>query len=130
MIEEGITKLAIKSLAGSTEKEKEKENALRLLLEFTDNEAYCAKIASEKGAFLLLSSMAENLECPTLSNIAEDVLKRLEVIDENVEHSAAAGRFEPLLSRLCEGGYDYCNQFTPCISCFFENLLKSLHCIR
>ncbi|XP_021715548.1 U-box domain-containing protein 44-like [Chenopodium quinoa] len=106
MIREGVTKLAIKSLAGSTEKEKEKENALRLLIEFTDNEAYCAKIASEKGAFLLLSSMAENLECPTLSNIAEDVLKRLEVIDENVENSAAAGRFEPLLSRLCEGSRD------------------------
>lgn len=103
MIGEGITKLAIKSLVGSTEKEK--ENALRLLINLSDNEAYCAKIASEKGAFLLLSSTAENLEYPTLSNLAEDVLKRLEVIDENVEHLAAAGRFEPLLSRLCEGGY-------------------------
>lgn len=101
MIGEGVTKLAINSLVGSTEKEK--ENALRLLIEFSDTEAYCAKIASEKGAFLLLSSLAENLEYPALSNLAEDVLKRLEVIDGNVEHLAAAGRFEPLLSRLCEG---------------------------
>lgn len=105
MIAEGITKLAINSLGGSTEKEKEKEYALRLLIEFSNNEAYCAKIASEKGAFLLLSSLAENLEHPGLSNLAEDVLKRLEAMDENVEHLAAAGRFEPLLSRLCEGRY-------------------------
>lgn len=104
MIGEGITKLAINSLGGSIEKEK--EFALRLLVEFTDNEAYCAKIASEKGAFLLLSSLAENLEHPGLSNLAEEVLKRLEVIDENVEQLVAAGRLEPLLSRLCEGGYD------------------------
>lgn len=101
MIGEGITKLAINSLGGSIEKEK--EFALRLLVEFTDNEAYCAKIASEKGAFLLLSSLAENLEHPGLSNLAEEVLKRLEVIDENVEQLVAAGRLEPLLSRLCEG---------------------------
>lgn len=106
MIGEGITKLAINSLAGSTEKEKEKEYALLLLIEFSDNEAYCAKIASEKGAFLLLSSLAENLEHPGLSNLAEDVLKRLEVVDENIEHLAAAGRFEPLLSRLCEGSHN------------------------
>ncbi|KAL2936640.1 U-box domain-containing protein 43 [Bienertia sinuspersici] len=103
MIEEGITKLAINSLAGSIEKEKEKEYALMLLIEFANSEAYCAKIASEKGAFLLLSSLAESLEYPTLSNLAEDILKRLEVMDENVEHLVAAGRFEPLLSRLCEG---------------------------
>ncbi|KAH9609727.1 hypothetical protein KSS87_012717 [Heliosperma pusillum] len=101
MIEEGITKLAVHSLVGSTEKEK--ENALKLLIEFSSNKDYCAKIASEKGAFLLLSSLAENFEQPTLSNLAEDLLRCLEMMDENVEHLAAAGRFEPLLSRLCEG---------------------------
>ncbi|KAJ8437943.1 hypothetical protein Cgig2_031459 [Carnegiea gigantea] len=101
MLGEGITKLAINSLAGNSEEEK--ENALKLLLEFSRDEAYRAKIASEKGAFLLLSSVAENLEHPALSHLAEDVLKHLEMVDENVEHLAAAGRFEPLLSRLCEG---------------------------
>ncbi|KAK9734687.1 hypothetical protein RND81_04G157100 [Saponaria officinalis] len=101
MIEEGITKLVVHSLVGSTEKEK--ESALKLLLEFSSNKDYCAKIASEKGAFLLLSSLAENLEQPALSNLAEDMLKCLEMMDEYVEPLAAAGRFEPLLSRLCEG---------------------------
>ncbi|KAL9235373.1 hypothetical protein vseg_010135 [Gypsophila vaccaria] len=101
MIEEGITKLAVHSLVGSTEKEK--ESALKLLLEFSSSKDYCAKIASEKGAFLLLSSLAENLEQPSLSNLAEDMLKCLEMMDEYVEPLAAAGRFEPLLNRLCEG---------------------------
>lgn len=101
MIGEGVTKLAISSLVGITENER--ETGLRLLLEFSRSEEYCTKIASEKGAFLLLSSLAENLEYPVLSNLAEDVLKRLEVNDDNVEQMAAAGRFEPLLSRLCEG---------------------------
>lgn len=101
MMEEGITKVAVQSLVGSTEKEK--ENALKLLIEFSSNRDYCAKIASEKGAFLLLSSLSENLEQPALSNLAEDMLKCLEMVDENVEGLAAAGRFEPLLSRLCEG---------------------------
>ncbi|CAO2840867.1 unnamed protein product [Amaranthus hypochondriacus] len=74
MIGEGVTKLAISSLVGITENER------------------------ETGL-----SLAENLEYPVLSNLAEDVLKRLEVNDDNVEQMAAAGRFEPLLSRLCEG---------------------------
>ena len=101
MLGEGITKLAINSLAGNSEEEK--ENALKLLLEFARDEAYRGKIASEKGAFLLLSSVAENLEHPILSHLAEDVLKHLEMVGENVEHLAAAGRFGPLLSRLSEG---------------------------
>ncbi|XP_074295015.1 U-box domain-containing protein 44-like isoform X2 [Silene latifolia] len=101
MIEGGITKLAVHSLVGSTEKEK--ENALKLLIEFSSDKDYCEKIASEKGAFVLLSSLAENLEQPALANLAEDLLRCLEMMDENVEHLAAAGRFEPLLSRLCEG---------------------------
>ncbi|GMP89715.1 hypothetical protein CsSME_00041161 [Camellia sinensis var. sinensis] len=101
MLEEGITRSAIHSLIGSSEKER--EYAVRLLLEFSKDKAYCANIASEKGALVLLSSMAGNLECPALSNLAEEVLKRMETVEDNVQHLAAAGRFEPLLSRLCEG---------------------------
>ncbi|KAF8397272.1 hypothetical protein HHK36_016184 [Tetracentron sinense] len=101
MLEEGMTRLAIHGLIGSSEKER--EHAVRLLLEFSTDEAYCEKIASEKGALVLLSSMAENLEHPALSNLAEEALKRMEKVEDNVQHLAAAGRFEPLLSRLCDG---------------------------
>lgn len=104
MLGEGITRLAIHSLIGSSEKEK--EYAVKLLLEFSRDEAYCTKIASEKGALVLLSSMAGNLEHPALSNLAEEVLKQMERVEDNVQHLAAAGRFEPLLSRLCEGTDD------------------------
>ena len=101
MLEEGISRLAIHSLIGSSEKEK--EYAVKLLLLFSRDEAYCTKIASEKGALVLLSSMAGNLEHPGLSNLAEEVLKQMERVEDNVHHLAEAGRFEPLLSRLCEG---------------------------
>lgn len=101
MLEEGITRLAIHGLIGSSEKER--EYAVKLLLEFSSDEACCTKIASEKGALVLLSSLAGNLEHPSLSNLAEEVLKQMEKVEENVQPLAAAGRFEPLLSRLCEG---------------------------
>ena len=101
MLQEGITRLAIHSLIGSSEKER--ECALKLLLEFSSDEACCIKIAAEKGALVLLSSMAGNLEHPGLSNLAEEVLKQMEKVEGNVQHLAAAGRFNPLLTRLCEG---------------------------
>ncbi|XP_062015851.1 U-box domain-containing protein 44-like [Rosa rugosa] len=101
MLQEGITRLAIHSLIGSSEKER--ECAVKLLLEFSSDEACCIKIASEKGALVLLSSMAGNLEHPGLSNLAEEVLKQMEKVEGIVQHLAAAGRFNPLLTRLCEG---------------------------
>lgn len=101
MLEGGVTRLAIHGLIGSSEKER--EYAVKLLLEFTSDEAYCIKIASEKGALVLLSSMAGNLEFPALSKLAEEVLKRMERLEDNIQPLAAAGRFEPLLTRLCEG---------------------------
>ncbi|KAL8140914.1 hypothetical protein V2J09_006935 [Rumex salicifolius] len=101
MLREGITKLATRSFLGSSDKEK--ECALKLLLEFSHDEAICVKLASEKGALVLLSSIAGNLENPALSNLAEDVLKRLDVVEDNVLRLAAAGRLEPLINRLCEG---------------------------
>ncbi|KAK4606073.1 hypothetical protein RGQ29_000375 [Quercus rubra] len=104
MLEEGITRLAIHGLIGSSEKER--EYAVKLLLEFSSDEACCTKIASEKGALVLLSSLAGNLEHPSLSNLAEEVLKQMERVEENVQPLAAAGRFEPLLSRLCEASDD------------------------
>ncbi|KAK3035462.1 hypothetical protein RJ639_032887, partial [Escallonia herrerae] len=104
MLEEGISRLAIHSLIGSSEKER--EYGVKLLLEFSSDETYCVRIASEKGALVLLLSMAGNLEHPALSNLAEEILKRMERMEDNVQHLAAAGRFEPLLSRLCEGSDD------------------------
>ncbi|KAK8352417.1 hypothetical protein V6Z11_A05G093600 [Gossypium hirsutum] len=103
MLEEGITRFAIHSLIGSSEKER--EYAVKLLLEFSSDEACCTRIASEKGALVLLSSMAGNLEHPALANVAEQVLTRMEVAEDSVQNLAAAGRFEPLLSRL-RGGPD------------------------
>ncbi|KAI3993468.1 hypothetical protein MKX01_002481 [Papaver californicum] len=87
ILQEGATRLAIHSLIGSSEKEKE----------------YAVNIASEKGALVLLSSMTGDLEHPSLSNLAEEVLKRLEKVDDNVYPLAAAGRLELLLCRLREG---------------------------
>ncbi|OUZ99112.1 Armadillo [Macleaya cordata] len=104
MLQEGLTRLAIHSLIGSSEKER--EYAVKLLLEFSSDEAYCKSIASEKGALVLLSSMAGDLEHPAISNLAEEILKRLEKVDDNVQHLVAAGRFEPLLHRLIEGTDD------------------------
>lgn len=104
MIEEGITRLAIRSLTGHSEMEK--EFALRLLLEFSCDEGYCKKIVQEKGALVLLCSMAGNSEYPTLSNLAEDILKDMERVEENIQHLAIAGRFQPLVTRLCKGSKD------------------------
>ena len=103
MLELGVTRLAVHSLIGNSEKER--EYAVKLLLEFCSDEDCCIRIASEKGALVLLSSMAGNLEYPSLSNLAEEVLKKMESVDDNVQCLAAAGRFEPLLSRLCDGMY-------------------------
>lgn len=101
MLEEGITRLAIHGLVGSSENER--EYAVKLLVEFSGDESYCIKLASEKGALVLLASMAGDLENPSLSNLAEEVLKRLERVEANTQQLAAAGRFEPLLSRLHNG---------------------------
>ncbi|KAL4295565.1 hypothetical protein GQ457_12G028020 [Hibiscus cannabinus] len=104
MLDEGITRLAVHSLTGSSEKER--EHAVKLLLEFSSDESYCTRIASEKGALVLLSSMAGNLEHPALANLAEEMLTQMERAEDSVQHLAAAGRFEPLLSRLREGPGD------------------------
>ncbi|KAL5721031.1 hypothetical protein ACHQM5_013639 [Ranunculus cassubicifolius] len=104
MLEDGVTRLAVHSLIGTSEEEK--DYAVKLLLEFSSDKAYCAKIASEKGALLLLSSMAGDLEHPSLCCLAEEVLKRVEKVEDNVQLLAAAGRFDPLLNRLCEGTDD------------------------
>lgn len=101
MLEQGITRLAIRSLTGRSEMEK--EYALKLLLEFSIDTDCCTRIALEKGALVLLSSMAANSDHPTSSNLAEEVLKNLEKVEDNVQHLAMAGRFQPLVARLCNG---------------------------
>ncbi|KAK9128032.1 hypothetical protein Syun_016829 [Stephania yunnanensis] len=101
MLEEGVIKFAVHGLIGRSESER--ENAVRLLLEFSRDEACCIKIACEKGALVLLLSMAGSLEHPSLCNLAEEVLKTMEKVEGNVQHLANAGRFEPLLDRLHHG---------------------------
>ncbi|KAK7305407.1 hypothetical protein VNO77_43313 [Canavalia gladiata] len=101
MLERGITRLAVHSLTGSSEKER--EYAVKLLLDFCSDEDCCIRIASEKGALVLLSSIAGNLEYPSLSNLAEEVLRHMERVEDNIQCLAAAGRFEPLMSRLRDG---------------------------
>lgn len=104
MLEGGVTRLVIRCLNGSFEKEK--EYAVRLLLHFSNDDGYCAKLAVEKGALVLLSSLAGSTEFPTLSNLAEQILKNMEKEEEILEHLAACGRFQPLLFQLCEGNRD------------------------
>lgn len=104
MVEAGVSRLAIKSLAASLEKEK--EYAVKLLLEFSNEKEFCSRIASERGSLLLLSGMAGNVENPNLSNLAEQILRKMEELEENVQQLAAAGRFQPLLTLLCEGSED------------------------
>lgn len=101
MVEEGITRLTVHGLIGSSEKER--EFALRLLLVFSSDEDFCVKIASGKGALVFLTSMADDLENRSLSQLAGEVLKCIERVDSNIEQLAVAGRFGPLLKRLREG---------------------------
>uniref|UniRef100_A0A1D1YDW1 RING-type E3 ubiquitin transferase n=1 Tax=Anthurium amnicola TaxID=1678845 RepID=A0A1D1YDW1_9ARAE len=104
MLQEGTSRLAIRSLTSSLEEEK--EFAAKLLLQFSYDEGYCATLVSEKGALVLLSSMSGSAEYPILSNIAEEILKNMEKVEDNLQHLAAAGRFQPLLARLSEGTED------------------------
>ncbi|PKA51893.1 U-box domain-containing protein 44 [Apostasia shenzhenica] len=101
MLKESMTRLAIRSLSETSEKEK--EYALRILLHFSYDEEFSSKLAQEKGALCLLISIAGNSDQPTLSNLAEDILKNTERIEGNVEFLATEGRYYPLLKRLCEG---------------------------
>ncbi|CAL1402320.1 unnamed protein product [Linum trigynum] len=50
--------------------------------------------------------MAGNLDHPALSNLADELLKRLEQLEENIQPLAVPRRFEPLVTRLCEGSDD------------------------
>ena len=113
MLEEGMTRLAIRSLTANLEKER--EYALRLLFEFSSVEDYCRKIAVEKGALVLLSMLAGNLEFPALSNLAEDILGNIEKVEDNIEQLAMAGRYQPLLTRLCGGMPFIIREYTRCL---------------
>ncbi|GAA0150718.1 ubiquitin-protein ligase [Lithospermum erythrorhizon] len=101
MLEEGISRLAIHSLTGSSDNER--EYAVKLLLEFCNDETCCTNIAAEKGGLLLLSSMADSHENPSLTHLAVQVLKCMERIEGNIKELAEAGRFESLLKELHEG---------------------------
>ncbi|KAL0919572.1 hypothetical protein M5K25_011672 [Dendrobium thyrsiflorum] len=104
MLKEGITRLAIRSLSETSEKER--EFALRILLDFSVDEEFSSNLALEKGALYLLTSISGNSNQPALSNLAEDVLKNMEKVEGNIEYLSKEGRYQPLLSRLCEGSED------------------------
>ncbi|CAN1846342.1 U-box domain-containing protein 44 [Linum perenne] len=85
MLEEGVTRLAVHSLVGSSDKER--EFAVKLLLEFSNDEDYCIKITSEKGALVLLSSsddekieMASILGRMTLTNSSKEEIARTSAV--------------------------------------------------
>ncbi|XP_020571690.1 U-box domain-containing protein 44-like [Phalaenopsis equestris] len=104
MLKEGITRLAIRSLSETSEKER--EFALRILLDFSVEEEFSLNLALEKGALYLLTSIAGNSNQPSLSNLAEDVLNSMEKVEGNIESLSKEGRYQPLLIRLCEGSKD------------------------
>uniref|UniRef100_A0A7N0U4A5 RING-type E3 ubiquitin transferase n=1 Tax=Kalanchoe fedtschenkoi TaxID=63787 RepID=A0A7N0U4A5_KALFE len=104
MLESGVTRFAIHGLMGSSEKEK--EYAMKLLLTFSTDDACCVKIANEKGALVLLSSIEGNSGDPALSNLAEEVLIQMEKLEENIQPLTAAGRFEALITRLRKGSQE------------------------
>ena len=102
MVEIGAIKLAVQSLGSGVDKER--ECAVRLLLELTLSKSMCSRIGSEKGAIVALigvtSTHNENAE---ISNLAEHTLLNLEHLDANSLQMAEAGRLKPLLTRLCQG---------------------------
>jgi hypothetical protein len=102
MVELGVSKLAVKSLGSSLDKEK--ETAVTLLHELSLHPHTCAQMGSEKGAILFLVGLTTNVdEDLKVASLAEKTLKNLEQMDCTVLQMAEAGRFQPLLSRLCEG---------------------------
>ncbi|KAH9561528.1 hypothetical protein CY35_05G026000 [Sphagnum magellanicum] len=102
MVELGVSKLAVKSLGSSLDKEK--ETAVTLLHELSLHPHTCAQMGSEKGAILFLVGLTTNVdEDLKVASLAEKTLKNLEQMDVTVLQMAEAGRLQPLLSRLCEG---------------------------
>ncbi|CAM6026016.1 unnamed protein product [Sphagnum balticum] len=102
MVELGVSKLAVKSLGSSLDKER--ETAVTLLHELSLHPHTCAQMGSEKGAILFLVGLTTNDdEDLKVASLAEKTLKNLEQMDVTVLQMAEAGRLQPLLSRLCEG---------------------------
>lgn len=83
---------------------KEKEQAVSLLFELSENKALSGRIGSVSGAILILvglsSSKVENL---LIVDRAEKTLENLESCEKNVRQMAENGRLQPLLRLLLEG---------------------------
>lgn len=82
----------------------EKERAVSLLFELSENKALSERIGSVSGAILILvglsSSKVENL---LIVDRAEKTLENLEGCEKNVRQMAENGRLQPLLRLLLEG---------------------------
>ncbi|KAG2620355.1 U-box domain-containing protein 44-like [Panicum virgatum] len=85
----------------------EKEKAVSLLYELSENKALSERIGSVPGAILILvglsSSKVENL---LIIDRAEKTLENLESCEKNVRQMAENGRLQPLLRLLLEGSPD------------------------
>ncbi|KAK3136442.1 hypothetical protein QOZ80_5BG0434620 [Eleusine coracana subsp. coracana] len=85
----------------------EKEQAVSLLYELSENRDLSEKIGSVPGAILILvglsSSKIENL---LIVDRAEKTLENLENCEKNVRQMAENGRLQPLLRLLLEGSPD------------------------
>jgi len=82
----------------------EKEQAVSLLFELSENKALSERIGSVSGAILILvglsSSKVENF---LIVDRAEKTLENLESCEKNVRQMAENGRLQPLLRLLLEG---------------------------
>ncbi|AQK39685.1 U-box domain-containing protein 44 [Zea mays] len=82
----------------------EKEQAVSLLFELSENKALSERIGSVSGAILILvglsSSKVENL---LIVDRAEKTLENLESCEKNVRQMAENGRLQPLLRLLLDG---------------------------
>ena len=82
----------------------EKEQAVSLLFELSENKALSERIGSVSGSILILvglsSSKVENF---LIVDRAEKTLENLESCEKNVRQMAENGRLQPLLRLLLEG---------------------------
>lgn len=82
----------------------EKEKAVSLLYELSENKALSERVGNVSGAILILvglsSSKVENL---LIVDRAEKTLENLESCEKNVRQMAENGRLQPLLRLLLEG---------------------------
>jgi hypothetical protein len=82
----------------------EKERAVSLLFELSENKALSERIGSVSGAILILVGLSSSkVENSLIVDRAEKTLENLESCEKNVRQMAENGRLQPLLRLLLEG---------------------------